>query len=440
MTKCIDLVLLSVLTFNVIPSFASSHATFSLVAKTPTTITVPANRQAIVQYKITNNTATTRTLTMLPIPNVTQLTSNSSECGNPFTLGKHQSCDLTMLVDGAQQTSNYAGGPVVCKTKNGSNTPDPFLCAQPELSMGLYIYPTAAVIPTTHKLYVSNWDGGSISLCYINDDGSIAHCLVAAVSDTFLNPEALAIHGDYLFVANIGGGMSACAIDAITGELSNCQNATDNANAAEIHAPDGIAIQGSTAYISSSGPESFKQGMSVCNISSAVLTGCVFTQGNPANYSIPSDIAFYNNYLYLTNFNSQDVQTSYCTSTSAYCDTSNGSVSGTSNFLNQPEGITFATINANSYAYFTNHGNNSVTLCQAPTSSPPAAFTSCTITEGYFNGFGNLAILPSALKAFIPSGLKTIALCDVNAIDGTLSNCVDSTELSFNNPSGLVIN
>ncbi len=439
MTKYVRAVLISLLTLNAAPSLASSQATFSLVAKTPTTITIPANRQAIVQYQVTNNTNITRTLTMVPIPNVTQLTNDNSQCSNPFTLAKNQSCNLSLLINGQQQTTNYSGGPLVCKTKNNSNTPDLFLCSQPESNMVLTIYPTAAVTPTAHKLYVSNWDGGSISLCYINNNGAIAQCLVSAVSNTFLNPEALAIHEDTLFVANIGGTMSSCAIDALTGELSNCQNATNNLNAAQIHAPDGVAIHNNIAYISSSGPEDFNQGMSVCDIAGATLTNCVFTQGNAANYSVPSDIAFYNNYLYITNFNNQNVQTTYCISNNPYCNASEGSVDETPLFLNEPEGITFATINANHYTYFTNHGNNTVTLCKAPTTSPPVNFTNCTTTAGYFSGFGNLAILPSSLKAFIPSGLTTIAMCDISEADGTLSNCVNSTELGFNNPSGLVI-
>ena len=436
MTKRIYVVLIPLLAFKVAPGLASSQATFSLVAKTPTSITVPANRRALVQYQVTNNTAITRTITMVPIPNVTQLTSDSSQCGNPFTLAKNESCNLTLLVNGAQQVANYSGGPVVCKTKHNSNTPDPFLCSQPEPSMGLFIYPTVAVTPTEKKLYVSNWNGGSISLCHINNDGTLAHCLVTATNDTFLNPEALAIHGDYLFVANIGGGMSSCSIDSITGELSNCQKATDTLNAAYIHAPDGIAINGSTAYISSSGPESYNQGMSACTLSDASLTSCSFTTNANANFSIPSDIAFYNNYLYITNFKSQTP--SYCSGTTPYCTTTSGFVSGTDD-LNEPEGITFATITSNNYAYFTNHGNNTVTLCNAPTASPPTSFTACKTTGGYFNGYGNLVILPSPLKAFIPSGLKTIAMCDVSATDGTLSNCVNSTELAFNNPSGLVV-
>ncbi len=434
-------ILLSIglLAVNAIACFASTQAIFSLDAKTPTTITVPANPRAFVQYVLKNNTTVQRTLTMQPIPNVTQRSDDSSECSYPtFTLAPGQSCKLTLYVDGESLNASYTGGPIVCKTKGNSNEPDPFLCSQPETSMVLSITP-AQPAPTPaqgYTLYVSNWDGNSISLCYINaNTGNLEHCLVSAVSNTFANPEALAISNNVLFVANIGGGMSSCEIDLQMGELSNCINATDNTNAAYIHRPDGIAINGTTAYISNVGPQEFNQGMSVCTVTGGSLTGCLF-QSDSTIFSNPSDIAYHNDYLYITNFKSNTMQTGFCIGSTPYCTTDKGSVSGTSGFLNQPEGLTFANV----YAYFTNHGDNTVTLCQAPADAPPTNFTNCTTTGGYFSGFGNLAILTSPSKAFIPSGLKSIGICDVSGLDGSLSNCVNSTELNFNNPSGLIIN
>jgi hypothetical protein len=206
-----------------------------------------------------------------------------------------------------------------------------------------------------------------------------------------------------------------------------------------IYAPDGISINGTSAYISDSGPEAFHQGVTVCDVSGQSLSNCIFTQGN-ATFSIPSDLAINDNTLYITNFNSGTIQTTYCTipvTPSSICTTSSGEgvISGTTNLLNEPEGISFANIVGTNYAYFTNHGNNTVTVCQA---TSPTDFSGCFITQGYFSGFGNLAILMSPLKAFIPSGLKSIGVCDVNS-DGSLSNCANSTELNFNNPSGLII-
>ena len=414
---------------------ASSETKFILVANTATSITVPANRHAYVQYKVTNNTATTRTLTIAPIPNVVQTTSDNSQCANPFTLASGQSCKLTLYVDGSQLTSAFSGGPVVCKTNEGTNTPDPYLCSQPEPSMMLSISPAPAVTPTSNKLYVSNWDGNSISLCYLQT-GNLTFCHVSVVSDTFANPEALAIDGSFLFVANIGGGISSCSINPVTGELSNCMNAA--APIAPIYAPDGISILSGKAYISNSGPELFHQGVTVCDVTGSLLSNCSFTQGD-ASFSVPSDLAIFNNTVYVSNFNSQNLQTTYCTIANPLCTigSGEGAIVGPTGLLNEPEGIVFSTINATDYAYFTNHGNNTVTLCQVQSATN---FINCSVTEGYFTGFGNLAILDNPLKAFIPSGLKTIASCDVSTTDGSLSNCVNSTEMAFNNPSGLLIN
>lgn len=413
--------------------FANSQPTVDMVAKTATLVIVPVNRHAYVQYKVTNKTRITRTLTMTAIPNVTQLTSERSACSNPFTLGPNQSCNLTLYIDGALQHSNYSGGPIICKTQSGTNTPDPFFCSQPNPSMVLYIYPAAAVTPSAQKLYVSNWDGGSISLCYINELGDLAHCTVSATSETFLNPEALAINGLYLYVANIGGGMSACDIDGTTGELTHCQNAITDTNNPPVYGPDGISIQNGMAYISNSGlGDLTKQGVTTCTVNGLSLTDCHFTRGD-ASFAVPSDLAVFDDTVYVTNFGSQ---TTYCTIDDPLCVSPNeGTISGTGDLLNEPEGLFITAIDGLNYAYFTNHGNHTVTLCQV---TAPNQFTDCANTEGYFTGFGNLTILNSPLKALIPSGLKTIAICDVNANDGKLSHCVDSKETSFHNPSGLV--
>lgn len=422
------------LAIKVIPCLANSQPTISLVANSSTLVMIPANRQTYVKYKVTNHTSVTRTLTMVPIPNVSQSTQNQSDCSNPFTLAPNQSCNLTLYVNGALQQANYSGGPVICKTKRGTNTPDPYFCSQPEKSMELFIYPEAAITPAANKLYVSNWDGGSISLCYINELGDLNHCLVSAVSDTFLNPEALAIKDQYLYVANIGGGVSSCSIDASSGELTGCINAISYTQNPPVYGPDGIAIQDSTAYISNSGLDDLtKQGVTTCTVDGPNLTNCNFTKGD-ASFSIPSDLALFDNTVYVTNFESQ---TTYCAIDNPLCINPNeGMISGTADLLSEPEGLFITAINGLDYAYFTNHGNNTVTLCKI---TAPTTFTDCATTEGYFTGFGNLTLLASPLKAYIPSGLKTIAICDVNPDDGTLSNCVNSKEISFNNPSGLVL-
>ncbi|MCX7117286.1 MAG: hypothetical protein NTW94_05185 [Legionellales bacterium] len=430
MKKYLSLIYL--LCFIVTPNHANTQPKFGLVASTQTTVTVPANRHALVQYRVTNRTSITRTLTMVPIPNVVQRTDDPSQCSNPFVLAPNQSCNLTLFINGATQQRAYSGGPVVCKTQAHTNIPDPFLCSQPASNMVLTIFQAPPVAPTTNKLYVSNWSGDSISLCYLHS-GNLVNCLVSAVSGTFLNPEALAINDGVLFVANIGGGISSCVIDPVTGDLSTCQNAVTTPNP-PIFGPDGIAILGGQAFIADSGPASLNQGVTVCDISGQFLTNCTFTKGD-ASFSVPSDLAIADHTVYVTNFNSL---TTYCTVADPLCTTASGegSISGTASLLNEPEGLFMTSINSVQYAYFTNHGNNTIVLCTVLSSTD---FSNCLVTGGYFTGFGNLTLLNSELKGYIPSGLNSINICDVNVSDGTLSNCLNSTESAFNNPSGMVI-
>ncbi len=409
---------------------ASTQPKFIMVATTPTVITVPKNRHAYIQYRVINNTSLTRTLTYRPIPGATLVTESNLECTNPFVLAPGGSCLLTFYVEGSSLTGSYVGGPVVCKTAPGTQEPDQFLCSQPEPSETLSITSTSS-ITATDMLYVTNWDGNSISLCYINN-GALTDCLISALSEFFSKPEALAMTDDYLFVANIGGGISSCLIDSESGELSRC---IDAAPIEPIYAPTGIAIQGGTAYVANSGPETFFQGVTSCSVQGDSLSNCVFTQGD-ASFAVPSDLAITDNTLYVTNFESQSLLTTYCTIDSPLCTISSGegSINGTQHLLNNPEGIYFNTLNGVTYAYFTNRGNNTVVLCEV---SSPTTFSNCSVTSGYFYGFGNLAIFNNT--AFLPSGKKTIATCSVDGSSGALSNCVNSGLLSFNTPSGLLV-
>ena len=81
---------------------------------TPTSLSVPSNGTAVVQYTVTNQSRKTHTLVMNAIPGISQDTSGSY-CKNPFVLGYQQSCRLSVLITGSQLTGNVNGGPVVCE-------------------------------------------------------------------------------------------------------------------------------------------------------------------------------------------------------------------------------------------------------------------------------------------------------------------------------------
>ncbi len=104
---------------------------FTIIPSTHTKWVIPSNGNAKVIYTVTNQTKITRTLTMKPIPGITQKTTGFGVCDSTFTLAHGQSCQLVLPLVGSQLSGHITGGPVVCKTKgHGDNSPDPFLCSQ----------------------------------------------------------------------------------------------------------------------------------------------------------------------------------------------------------------------------------------------------------------------------------------------------------------------
>ena len=81
---------------------------------TATTLTVPANATATVQYQVTNQSFRSHTLMVRPMAGVTQLTTGFGICSNPFMLAGNASCVLSLQITGSALTQPISGGPVVC--------------------------------------------------------------------------------------------------------------------------------------------------------------------------------------------------------------------------------------------------------------------------------------------------------------------------------------
>ncbi len=95
-------------------SYASTPL-WTFTPLTATTLSVPSNDTATVQYSVTNQSSRVHTLSMKSIQGITQITSGLGICGNPFTLQSKASCTLSLLVDGSQLTSPINDGPIVCE-------------------------------------------------------------------------------------------------------------------------------------------------------------------------------------------------------------------------------------------------------------------------------------------------------------------------------------
>jgi hypothetical protein len=84
-------------------------------ALTPTTVAVPFNAIASVQYRVTNQSNRSHTLVMQSIPGVLQVTSGAGVCSNPFVLAGHASCTLSLQIIGSELNRPISDGPIICQ-------------------------------------------------------------------------------------------------------------------------------------------------------------------------------------------------------------------------------------------------------------------------------------------------------------------------------------
>lgn len=117
-------IMLVTVLFFLMPVTHAGTPLWTFKALTPTTVLVPVNSSATIQYSVTNQSKKTHTLVMTPIIGISQITT-AGNCPNPFTLSYQQSCTLTLSITGSKLQGKVIGGPEVCQ--NGS----PLQCYQP---------------------------------------------------------------------------------------------------------------------------------------------------------------------------------------------------------------------------------------------------------------------------------------------------------------------
>ncbi|QIB25707.1 DUF1566 domain-containing protein [Legionella pneumophila] len=139
---------------------------------TATTIEISPTGTAIVQYLVTNQSKNPHTLAMLPIQGVTQITTGSGICANPFMLPtKGSSCILSLRINGAQLTKPINDGPVVCQGGN------PNQCYRPNAEDVLRI-------TKSQTIAIGQPFGGGVVACL---NGGLNN-LIAATADNPASP------------------------------------------------------------------------------------------------------------------------------------------------------------------------------------------------------------------------------------------------------------
>lgn len=146
---------------------------------TPTSVSVPGNGTATIQYLVTNQSKKTHTLMLKLIQGVSQDVS-AGYCKNPFILGYQQSCALKLNVSGRQLLGNIIGGPVVCEQGIYS-----LECYQPsaanQLDIQLLNPITTAIISVSGSPLTLTTNGVSGTIIVTNTSSELAATNVTAI-------------------------------------------------------------------------------------------------------------------------------------------------------------------------------------------------------------------------------------------------------------------
>lgn len=267
----------SFLMFCLLSITALSYAGAPLWTSSPltaTTVSVPSNDTATVQYTITNQSSRVHTLSMQSITGITQLTTGLGVCGNPFVLTGKASCTLSLQVNGNQLTSPINDGPIVCK--QGST----LQCYRPAATNILHITQASAITDATITVTASpltlttNDPAGTLT---INNTS-----LIVAATNIRSDFTGTALEGNVSETGNTCASVapqSSCTITYTTGSTVvpqtdfPIQGSNTNAVTAAIQIDAGITIG---TLSPSSGPASGGTGVTLTGSGFTGTTGVTF--------------------------------------------------------------------------------------------------------------------------------------------------------------------
>ena len=367
--------------------FAATQPKFVLTPLTPTTLSVEFNETQTVQYQISNSTKITRTLTMIPIQGIQQITSTAGSCTNPFTLAQNQSCVLNLSFAGNALPGNVTTGPEICATNGeGDNTPDPFLCSQPTLanSLNITVLPLASITfvgDSALTLTANGTSTGTLSIQNISGR-TIPPGVTAHFEGTALN--------DIVTATTCGEILNnqTCTI-TFTAKLTNIKSTTF-----PIYGSNTIPLEGSITINASPVAYLTRDSNTANEIYQCIIDA---DSGNFVNCETFSNLG-----------------------------------------LNAPHGIVVNP--AKTRAYILNFGNNSVTQCAIDPNTLHLINCESALANGLAS-LHNFTINPAGTIAYIPdSNGDKINKCPINPTTGKFDNsCSDSGATLVDGPKGIVI-
>ena len=258
--------------------FSAANAGSPLWTFTPltaTTLSVPSNDTATVQYTVTNQSSRIHTLSMQPIQGITQLTTGLGVCGNPFILTGKASCTLSLQVNGSQLTQPISDGPIVCES--GST----LQCYRPAFANMLAITQAPAITSATITV-----TGSPLTLTTNGPTGTLTinnTSLIVAATNITSDFTGTALDGNVTQTGNTCAGsvapQTSCTLTYTPGSTVvsqrdfTIQGSNTNAVTAAIQIDAGITL---SSVSPSPGPASGGAGVTLTGIGLTGATGVTF--------------------------------------------------------------------------------------------------------------------------------------------------------------------
>ena len=285
--------------------------------------------------------------------------------------------------------------------------------------------------------YVSNAVSGNVSLCNVDDSSGNLTC-AGTTGDNLNNPRSMLINatGTYAYIVNQSSQtVSLCDADPATGALTNCV-ATGGFPAPATTFPTeviGIAYNQPKTFVYITGGTGGSGVVYRCVIRTTgapILQNCTQAVGGLQTGAQGITVSSTGNYAYVVG-----------TSLVYLCSINN--VQQISCLNANTTGGTFnlsrrIAINPSStYAYVTNAGNNTVSLCTVNVNT--GSLTCSGTTGSGFTAPVGISINPSNTYAYIANEPdNTVTRCSINANTGQLEFCAP-TGSGFSGPSGIAL-
>ena len=271
---CIIRIVISTVALCLLSVAEAGKPVWTLSPLTATTLSVPSNDTATVQYQVTNQSLKTHVLSMQPIQGISQVTTGSGVCGNPFVLAGNASCTLSLQINGSQLTDPISDGPIVCEQGSALQ------CYRPATGDILHITQDSpintATITVTGSPLTLTTAGPTGTLTIINSS------LIVPATNITSNFANTSLNGNVTETGNTCASiqpLSSCILTYTPGSTVVAQTdfpiqgSNTNSVTAAIQIDAGITL---TSVSPSSGPSSGGTGVTLTGIGLNGVTGVTF--------------------------------------------------------------------------------------------------------------------------------------------------------------------